>query len=377
MKSFRINKYITLLLNDGKTEIHVNNELFLLCKKLILQLNKSDIDFSDDIGSVDEFVEKNSLLSNDLEVIPPELEFWGHCSNLQVWVEHNYDTRLLHSSLSFPLLKKLADVGDSRARAVLKEEILNKLEIGSDNIFKFLLENQYLHYFTQEEVSYIYEDNISKYKSPKLILSFLRLLSTQGVPAALSHYKTLVKELLLSQSYTEKKELLFHDSDVLSKKDLVYLLNKIKSMKATNEEKGIKFDVMDTILASLQFQYDYDLSLLDVAKMLLVDEEQGDFIHIIESSEFPYIELNFQADEVRRRYWNRQLYFNFSEGHVKSIEILYDLDNLEAFHDNLDRLKTFAQLKCLNFIFLGKSKYNFKGRLSTLNSLEKINIYHF
>lgn len=42
-----------------------------------------------------------------------EIEFWGHCSNLQVWAENNYDTRLLHRNLSSPLLKQLSDLGDS------------------------------------------------------------------------------------------------------------------------------------------------------------------------------------------------------------------------------------------------------------------------
>jgi hypothetical protein len=44
--------------------------------------------------------------------IPPEIRFWAHCSNLETWGENNYDTRLIHSNLAFPLLKKLTEAGD-------------------------------------------------------------------------------------------------------------------------------------------------------------------------------------------------------------------------------------------------------------------------
>lgn len=250
--------------------------------------------------------------------------------------------------MSFPLLKKLTKVGDSKAQAVFKEEILYKLDLRSDNVIQFLLENQYLDYFTQEELSDIYEDNISKFESPKLILSFLRALSVQNIPTAHIHYIRLVKELRLTRSYKEKKEVLIEHNGILSKKDLVYLLNGIKSIKATDEERVIKFDVIDLIIINLQFQYNFNLNILGVAKMLLNDEEKSDFIHIIETSEFPYIKLDFQADEVRRRVWERQLYFEFSGGYVISIEILYDLDNLKTFHSNFGRLKTFNKLKHLN-----------------------------
>ena len=79
------------------------------------------------IESIDEAVEKldRSLegASENLKV-PPETEFWGHCSNMQVWAEYNYDTRLLHSNLAFPLLKRLYEAGDTIAQRVFQEEIV-------------------------------------------------------------------------------------------------------------------------------------------------------------------------------------------------------------------------------------------------------------
>ena len=83
--------------------------------------------------------------------ISPDQEFWGHCSNLQMWHEHNYDTRLLHSNLSFPLLRKLADVGDPQAMRVFKEEIAKRFESGVPSVQIYLREEGYLAYLDDDD----------------------------------------------------------------------------------------------------------------------------------------------------------------------------------------------------------------------------------
>ena len=81
-------------------------------------------------GSIDEIEGKldhsHHYKPPGVQEIDPKTEFWGHCSNLQVWVENNYDTRLIHRNLSFPLLKKLTEVGDPTARRHFKEEIAKR-----------------------------------------------------------------------------------------------------------------------------------------------------------------------------------------------------------------------------------------------------------
>ena len=76
------------------------------------------------INSIDEAAENLSIYGVKLS---PEVEFHGHCSNLQAWAENHYDTRLLHSNLSFPLLKKLAELGDPQAKQMIKDEIFTDL----------------------------------------------------------------------------------------------------------------------------------------------------------------------------------------------------------------------------------------------------------
>ena len=128
IKEFNINNFITLKLENSISNIYINGKLFRQCKFLLLnKLHPNEIEeFLEDFSSVDEEIEK---LDRSLEQeknngkIPPEAEFWAHCSNLQVWVENEYDTRLLHRNLAFPLLKELSDKGDPLAKVKFKEEI--------------------------------------------------------------------------------------------------------------------------------------------------------------------------------------------------------------------------------------------------------------
>ena len=127
MNEFKIDDYITLKLEENKTIIYIAGERFRQCKFLLLNIPVDKISSFNKIKSIDEAAEKldGSLEEDDAYFydIPPETEFWGHCSNLQVWVEQKYNSRLLHRNLAFPLLKKLTEARDPLAKGVFKEEI--------------------------------------------------------------------------------------------------------------------------------------------------------------------------------------------------------------------------------------------------------------
>ncbi len=114
-----------------------------------------NITWIDGDRSIDEASEKleNSIEKKETREfnIPPETEFWAHCSNLQAWVENNYDTQLLHNNLAFPLLKRLTAAGDPKALNVFKFEILKRFIEGSDNTREFLNEQKYIDYLSEEE----------------------------------------------------------------------------------------------------------------------------------------------------------------------------------------------------------------------------------
>lgn len=159
MVKFTINKFLDLRLEYGRTNIYVNNELFLQCKYLLIEIPISEIESFEEISSINEVIDK---LDKSLEVsenkdnrISPEIQFWGHCSNLQAWYENNYNNCLMHSNLAFPLLKRLTEVGDLIAKNVFKEEIAKRFEEGQLNGIQCLLYNGYLDYLKEDEKEYV------------------------------------------------------------------------------------------------------------------------------------------------------------------------------------------------------------------------------
>ncbi len=165
LQEFKINKHITLKLLDnatlGKksTRIFIDNSPFLQCMYIMLN-NPQENPLQSEIDSIDEATEK---LDSRLEFffspptpISPESIFWAHCSNLQVWYELGYDSRILHSNLSFPLLKKLVDVGDPKAKQVFKEEIAKRILDQYLPVTIYLLDERYLDYLNDSEIEYIF-----------------------------------------------------------------------------------------------------------------------------------------------------------------------------------------------------------------------------
>lgn len=155
MIEFKINDYILLRLEDGKTVIYVAGKRFRQCKYLLLDIPIDEISEFDQIESIDDAAERldKSMEEEDLpKIVPVKVEFWGHCSNLQVWSENNYDTRILHSNIAFPLLKKLSESGDIVALRAFKEEIAKRFSQGNDTVRTFLIEEEYMDLLSREEV---------------------------------------------------------------------------------------------------------------------------------------------------------------------------------------------------------------------------------
>lgn len=154
-KEFKVNDYLSLKLEVNITNIYIKGKLFRQCKYLLLNIPINEITSLEDIESIDEAAEK---LDRSLEgssknfIIPPETEFWGHCSNMQVWYEYNYDTRILHRNLAFPLLKKLVEAGDPIAKEVFREEIINRYIEGNETVQTYLTEENYLSILDNDEI---------------------------------------------------------------------------------------------------------------------------------------------------------------------------------------------------------------------------------
>lgn len=163
---FTINNNLTLQLDGKTTNIYVNGKLFRHCKYLLLHIPNKNVR---DYRSIDSIDEAEDIYNRSLErprtsacKISPEEEFFGHCSNLQAWAENDYDSRILHRTLAFPLLKRLCDTGDSFAKIKLREEIALRLESGHPSVVRYLIFRGYLSYLGETEIRDIFLNLIRK-----------------------------------------------------------------------------------------------------------------------------------------------------------------------------------------------------------------------
>ncbi len=169
VKIFEINEYIVLKLENNTTKIYVNGKEFRQCKYLLLDIKIDETEEYDEINSIDDISEKldhSFETSSYLHIgITPEQEFQAHCSNIQAWVENNYNTRILHSNISFPLLRQLTELGDIKAKKVFKEEVVMRYIEGNKSVRRFLNNDNYLGYFNIEEILIIVRTVLEKEKS--------------------------------------------------------------------------------------------------------------------------------------------------------------------------------------------------------------------
>ena len=177
MNEFVINKFLKLKLKNGETHLFVNDKKFIQCKYIALKkyssnnenliLHEEDITIDDQVNNLDQSLE----LADDEELknlIPPETEFWAHCSNLQAWYENDYNTNILHSNLAFPLLRKLTAVGDKKAASIFKTEIKRRFRSGNLSVLTYLVKEGYLDQLDIEESEKLYEElSLETYKELK------------------------------------------------------------------------------------------------------------------------------------------------------------------------------------------------------------------
>ena len=154
VKEFQVNKYLTLKLEHGHTVLYVCGKVFRQCITLLVNIPEEKIKKFNFIDSIDELnLKKQEEIEDYYEYeITPDEEFQGHCSNLQAWVESGYDTRLLHSNLAFPLLRKLTNLGDPQALVVIRAEIIKRFERNYVPVIEYLIEERFLNYLKTKEI---------------------------------------------------------------------------------------------------------------------------------------------------------------------------------------------------------------------------------
>jgi len=217
-REFRINEHLKLKLIKGQTFIYVDEKPFHQCKYLLLNLTQKDFKNFEHIDSIDEaFQIYNKMEKNherDHAMIDPVSEFIGHCSNLQAWYEYDYDLRILHSSLSIPLLKKLALLGDNKAIIRLKESIATRIATKNFNTIIFYLNEEYLELFSKEELEVMFEEwlddniNFTFMEKRRLWYPLLKEMSERGISRAQETIKSEIINSLKEEKNQEYRYLL-------------------------------------------------------------------------------------------------------------------------------------------------------------------------
>ncbi|MHA1747114.1 MAG: leucine-rich repeat domain-containing protein [Promethearchaeota archaeon] len=171
IKDKRGKEVLTVKLIDGVSHIFINDEELMICRFVPLAIPKKELPKFKDIESINDIIDHldhsieyyGSEAWEELSVEErEELDFFVNCSNLQAWVEHDYNTRLLDYRLSFPILKKLAKKGDEYARMRFKEELIERYKHGSEEVQDFILESYDLREELGEEFYGMYEPNTAE-----------------------------------------------------------------------------------------------------------------------------------------------------------------------------------------------------------------------
>lgn len=442
---FKVNDFISLKLEDGKkgkeTVIYIDGKRFMQCKFLLLNIPVDNITSLDKLESIDEAAER---LNKSMEVnnqnkfnIKSETEFWGHCSNLQVWMENNYDTRLLKSNLAFPLLERLTKVGDPVAKKVFKDEIAKRIESGHLSVILFLIENGYLKYLNKEERETILNDpdsDLTKYIKQELnkglSLYELRKYVRIGITLARDVIKKEVLAVLRGDDYERFgrfiNESYLNDISIFTKEEYYEFLsnpekNFIKNLrKATKDERWLNSDSSVDISAnSLIHQirtlpHDYlvkfNANILKVAgerifQFLLREDLLTDFNnepirellndpkcilrkHTVEYNGKIFMERYGKLDLTRKmiediseitRLKNikklKELHLAFNQiSEIKGLDNLMDLEVLYLQGNQISEIKGLEKLPNLRRLYLQHNQISEIKELNNLINLKELNL---
>lgn len=364
VKEFVINDYLKLKLEQGRTIIYVKNRPFRQCMYLLLNIPVNKVEEYDEIKSIDEAALKlNRKMEQNHNIIPPETEFWGHCSNLQAWTDNDYDTRLLHRNLAFPLLKALCDAGDPMAKRKFKDEIAIRFATGHPTVIMFLTHSGYLNYLTEDEFESLLIDidipSIDEFA--RKILSFLQ----EGINSdTIKNIKYFNRKLLRNYRFTYKYLIMIKAMEKIPRNvrqsfvEIVY-----------NQLKNNRNFPMLKFLNRAQINYEdlklntvtYDKRLIGILTnkcLKLCNKMIDDIIKINHLDELAenLIELDLSNNRITE---------------IKGIEKLINLKKLNLKNNYIKKIEGLFQLKNLEYLDLS-GNIDIKEIPDTLNELSML-----
>ena len=167
----KVNDYITISSERNKILIYIQGEKF----------QEYDYSFIDEVlkrskSQLEKTNAQGKHVNNEHKKDSENAYFNNFVYILKLWIQNNYDTSILLYDISFPLLRKLAEVGDSQAKKVFIEEILKNLWVGDPLVIKYLFDEKYDDYVARD--NYRRQIHTPKIKDIKLtiFICFINIL---------------------------------------------------------------------------------------------------------------------------------------------------------------------------------------------------------
>ena len=393
MRDFKINQYITLKLIKGKTTIFVNEEEFKQCKYLLLNILVDEIQSLSEIESIDEAAEKldssqeSQSFSDKPSAILPEVEFWAHCSNLQVWAENNLISNILHRNIAFPLLKKLVDVGDLKAKKIFKEEIAIRILSQHFRTVHFLVDSGYLNYLSKTEIKNVIFEGFELKRVETLLRLFKRgyfkIFTNGEIDSIFDEYYQKLME-------SKNKEIRQVSCELFEHIALSFIRQQFES-----EELYFAYEKESTheghILAlEIRSKYNLDMNitkisgleyLIKLKKLTLTNFQVTDINSLKMMVELESLDLsNCKFSEIKgMRNFQRLRKLVLWNNQIKEITGISTLTNLEVLnlgYNNISKMRSLEELHKLKELRLSDNNIKEVYGLDNLKNLIKLNLSH-
>jgi len=369
VREFKINDFLKLKLQNNRTNIYVKNRIFTQCMYLLLNIPVDrirDYDLIDSIDEAAEVLDRSLEGSRSQHLITPEEEFVGHCSNIQVWAENDYDTRILHRNLAFPLLKRLSDVGDPLAKKKFKEEIALRYSSGHSTVIRFLSQSGYLKYLSSVELECLLDDN----KLPilgEISTSFKRILdsvedndldkyiqrSTRSLKNNLGIHNIpfVISYILKDFSENHRKKLITSIFNCLKTEKNFPLINYLN-----NNQKYLEEIALDTV------KYDNRIIGLMHEQILNLRDQNIEDIN--------------QIEDLENRYKKIQE-LDISNNNIKDLDGIENFTNLRSLNMNNNKIrdiKPLEKLKELRSVSFRNNNLSEIQEIQELTNLEHLDL---
>jgi len=136
--NIKVNDYLTISSESNVISLYIKGERFQeFDYSFINKIIKASKNQLEKTNTQDKYV--NAKYKADSK----NAYFTNFANILKIWSRNNYDTNLLRYNVSFPLLRRLVEVGDSHAKKVFIDEILKNLWVGDPVVIKYIINKNY------------------------------------------------------------------------------------------------------------------------------------------------------------------------------------------------------------------------------------------